>query len=76
MYILASDFFKKGDKYVFKARNSGMCKECLAFIYICTSEILKTRVETRFLVHHVGNTKWILCCRKMVLNAQHLRFLM
>ena len=56
MYILASFFFKKDDKYIFKARNA--CSEFLDFkyvvivffetkqmiIYIFTSEILKTRV--------------------------------
>ena len=55
---LASDFFEKDDKYKFKARNSYVCREFLAFkyvfiiffetnpmiIYICTSKIWKTRV--------------------------------
>ena len=48
-------------------------------MYICTSEILKTLIENRFFgkqYPQVENTKWILCCRKMVLNIQYLRFLM
>ena len=58
MYILASDFFKKDNKYVFKARNlcyvSRIFLNIYAFIiffetiqmiiYIYTYEILKTRV--------------------------------
>ena len=59
MYILASVFFlEKDDKYVFKAIIHVACREFLAFkyivivffetkqmiIYICTLEILKTRI--------------------------------
>ena len=52
-------------------------------IYICTLKILKT-FKTGFSVHnihlylcyHVENAKWILNCRKIVLNVQYLRFLM
>ena len=58
MYNLASDFFEKDDKYVFKAEIRVVCREFLAFryvfilffepnqriIYICTPEILKTCV--------------------------------
>ena len=52
-------------------------------IYICASEILKA-FKTGFSIHNihlylcwqVENTKWILCCRKMVFNVQYLRFLM
>ena len=58
MFILASDFFEKDDKYVFKTRNSCCEQRILAFEYVlidfcetnqminyvCVSEILKTRV--------------------------------
>ena len=58
MYILASDFFEKDDKYVFKARYSCCMKGSLSLliriyrffetnqmiIYICTSEIFSTHV--------------------------------
>ena len=58
MYILASVFFEKDDKYVSKAKILVACREFLAFkyvvivffetkqmiIYICTLEIFKTRV--------------------------------
>ena len=66
MYILASDLFEKDDKYVFKTRNLYVCREFVAFkyvlifsetnqmiIYICTSEILKTRVLNRFSAHNI-----------------------
>ena len=54
-------------------------------IHICSSEILKTRVKTGFLVHNihlylsgqVENTKWILCSRKIGgVKCAYLRFLM
>ena len=53
-------------------------------IYICTSEILKTRVLNRFLVHNihlylcrqVEDAKWILCYRKTDVKCMFLRFLM
>ena len=58
MYILASEFFEKDDKYYLKLEIRVVCREFLAFkhvvivfsetnqmiVYICISEILKTRV--------------------------------
>ena len=58
MYIIASDFFEKDDKYYLKLEIHVVCREFLAFkyvfivffetnqiiIYICSSEILETRV--------------------------------
>ena len=34
MYILASVFFQKDDKYVFKAKIRVACREFLAFKYV------------------------------------------
>ena len=58
MYILASDFLENDDKYYLKLEIHVVCRNFLAFkyvfivfletkqmiIYICTSEIFKTRV--------------------------------
>ena len=54
MQIITYDFFEKDDKYVFKARNLYFLAFKYVFlvfyktnqmiIYICASEILKTRV--------------------------------
>ena len=51
MYIIAFDFFEKGDKYIFKANSLYCLKEIFGLflktnkiiniIYICTTEILK-----------------------------------
>ena len=68
MYILTSVFFET--------------KQMI--IYICTLEILKTRLKTGFSVRNihlylcwqVEDTKWILCCRKTDVKCAYLRFLM
>ena len=77
MYISASDFCEKTINTYLKIEICVVCTEYvfIAFfetnqmiIYICTSEILKTRVKNQFLLHNihlylcgqVENTKWIL----------------
>ena len=96
MYILAFVIFEKDDKYIFEVRNSCCVKGIFSLlirryrffetkqiiIYICTSEILKTRVKIGFSVHNihlywqVEDTKWRLCCRKIGVKCAYLRFLM
>ena len=34
MYILASDFFEKDDKYLFKVKTCVVCGDFLAFKYV------------------------------------------
>ena len=76
-------FFRKDDKYV-------LCRKFLAFKYTffvflyIRNQSWKLAFNPGFWVHNihlylwcqVENTKWILCCRKIVLNVQNLRFRM
>ena len=91
MYILASDFFEKDYKYVFKLEIRVRCSEFLAFkyvflffrnrsddyLYLYMRNLKNSLFGTQYpFLFVLDGTKWILCCRKMVvLNVQYLRFL-
>ena len=98
MYVLASEFFQKDNKYYLKLEICVVCREFLAFkyvfiffsrnksdnyLYLYFRNIKNSRLKLVFRytisICMVENTKWILCCRKIVinhLNVQYLRFLM